>query len=55
LEQGRCELAEDVGFLAKRLQSRYRFIGKLFGEFAWHNFPERIEIRNWIRKIVWAA
>ena len=28
---------------------------ELFGEFAWLNFPERIEIRDWIRKIVWAA
>jgi hypothetical protein len=26
-----------------------------FGEFAYLNFPERIEIRKWIRKIVWAA
>ena len=28
---------------------------ELFGEFAYLNFPERIEIRKWIRKIVWAA
>ncbi|GAG04996.1 unnamed protein product [marine sediment metagenome] len=28
---------------------------ELFGEFAWLNFPERIDLRNWIRKIVWAA
>ncbi|MFH1882746.1 MAG: HNH endonuclease [Planctomycetota bacterium] len=28
---------------------------ELFGEFAYLNFPERIELRNWIRKIVWAA
>ena len=25
------------------------------GEFAYLNFPERIELRNLIRKIVWAA
>jgi len=28
---------------------------ELFGEFAWLNFPERIELKNWIKKIVWAA
>jgi len=28
---------------------------ELFGEFAWPNFPERIELNKWIRKIVWAA
>ncbi len=28
---------------------------ELFGEFAYLNFPERIGLRNWIRKIVWAA
>jgi hypothetical protein len=28
---------------------------EVFGEFAWLNFPERIELRNWIRKIIWAA
>lgn len=28
---------------------------ELFGEFAYLNFPERIEIRKWIRKIIWAA
>jgi hypothetical protein len=28
---------------------------ELFGEFSWLNFPERIDLRNWIRKIVWAA
>jgi len=28
---------------------------ELFGEFAYLNFPERIELRNWIRKIIWAA
>ena len=28
---------------------------ELFGEFAYLNFPERIELRNWIRKIVRAA
>jgi len=28
---------------------------ELFGEFAYLNFPERIEIKNWIRKIIWAA
>ena len=30
-------------------------VAELFGEFAYLNFPERIELRNWIRKIVWAA
>ncbi len=24
-------------------------------EFAYLNFPERIELRNWMRKIIWAA
>ncbi len=28
---------------------------ELFGEFAWLNFPERIDLRNWVRKIIWAA
>jgi hypothetical protein len=28
---------------------------ELFGEFANLNFPERIEIRKWIRKIIWKA
>lgn len=28
---------------------------ELFGEFAYLNFPERRELRNWIRKIIWAA
>lgn len=28
---------------------------ELFGEFAYLNFPERIELRKWIRKIIWAA
>lgn len=28
---------------------------ELFGQFACLNFPERIEIRKWLRKIVWAA
>ncbi len=28
---------------------------ELFGEFAWLNFPERIELRKWIEKIIWAA
>jgi len=28
---------------------------ELFGEFACLNFPERIELRNWMRKIIWAA
>jgi len=31
-----------------------RFV-EVFGEFAWLNFPERIELKNWIRKIIWAA
>lgn len=25
------------------------------GKFAYLNFPERIELRNWMRKIIWAA
>jgi hypothetical protein len=25
------------------------------GEFAYLNFTERIELRNWMRKIIWAA
>jgi len=28
---------------------------ELFGEFACLNFPERIELQNWIQKIIWAA
>ncbi|MBA7691068.1 hypothetical protein ES703_99606 [subsurface metagenome] len=28
---------------------------ELFGEFAWLNFPERMELNKWIRKIIWAA
>ena len=28
---------------------------ELFGKFANLKFPERIELRNWIRKIIWAA
>lgn len=28
---------------------------ELFGEFAYLNFPERIELKKWIRKIIWAA
>jgi len=28
---------------------------ELFGEFAYLNFPERMELKNWIRKIIWAA
>lgn len=28
---------------------------ELFGEFAYLNFPQRIELGNWIRRIVWAA
>lgn len=28
---------------------------ELFREFAWLKFPERIELRNWIRKIIWAT
>jgi len=28
---------------------------ELFGEFAYHNFPERIQIRKWVKKIIWAA
>ena len=28
---------------------------ELFGEFAYLNFPERIELNKWIKKIVWAA
>ncbi len=26
-----------------------------FGEFAYLNFPERIELKKWIRKIIWKA
>jgi len=33
----------------------YDKAAELFGEFAYLNFPERIELQNWIRKIVWAA
>ncbi|GAI64039.1 unnamed protein product, partial [marine sediment metagenome] len=28
---------------------------ELFGEFACLNLPERMEIKKWIRKIIWAA
>jgi hypothetical protein len=28
---------------------------ELFGEFAYLNFPDRIELRNRIRKLIWAA
>ena len=28
---------------------------ELFGEFAYLNFPERIDLQNWIKKIIWAA
>jgi len=28
---------------------------ELFGKFANLNFPERIEVQNWMRKIIWAA
>jgi len=28
---------------------------ELFGEFAYLNLPERMEIKKWIRRIIWAA
>jgi len=28
---------------------------ELFGEFAWPNFPDMIEFRKWLKKIIWAA
>ncbi|MBA7605706.1 hypothetical protein ES703_12840 [subsurface metagenome] len=28
---------------------------ELFGEFAYPNFPERIELKKWIKTIIWAA
>jgi len=28
---------------------------ELFGEFAYLNFPEKIELLNWMREIIWAA
>jgi hypothetical protein len=28
---------------------------ELFGEFAYLNFPVRIELRTWIKRIIWAA
>jgi len=28
---------------------------ELFGEFAYLNFPERIELKKWLKKIIWAA
>jgi len=28
---------------------------ELFGEFAYLNLPERIELKKWIKKIIWAA
>jgi hypothetical protein len=28
---------------------------ELFGEFAWLNFPDMIEFRKWLIKIIWAA
>ena len=28
---------------------------ELFGEFAWLNFPDMIEFRKWLKKIIWAA
>lgn len=31
----------------------YDEAAELFGEFAWLNFPERIDLRNRIRKIIW--
>jgi len=28
---------------------------ELFGEFAYLNFPERMELKNWIKKLIWAT
>ncbi|MHC4596729.1 MAG: HNH endonuclease [Planctomycetota bacterium] len=47
-----------LGDFANEIQAAMAYDDKaieLFGEFAWLNFPERIDLRNWIRKIVWAA
>jgi len=49
LTQGKFAIvdAEDYDRLAQH--KRYA------GEFAYLNFTERIELRNWMRKIIWAA
>lgn len=47
-----------LGDFANEVQAALAYDDKaieLFGEFAWLNFPDRIELRNWIRKIIWAA
>ena len=47
-----------LGDFADGIQAALAYDDKaveLFGEFAWLNFPERIELKNWIRKIIWAA
>lgn len=28
---------------------------EVFGEFAWLNFPQLIEFRYWVKKVIWAA
>ncbi len=48
----------NLGYFADEIKAALAYDDKaaeLFGEFAYLNFPERIELRNWIRKIVWAA
>lgn len=47
-----------LGDFADKIQAALAYDDKaieLFGEFAYLNFPEKIELRNWIRKIIWAA
>lgn len=48
----------NLGYFADEIKAAMAYDDKaaeLFGEFAYLNFPERIELRNWIRKIIWAA
>jgi len=47
-----------IGIFDNQMEAAMAYDDKaieLFGEFACVNLPERIEIRNWLRKLIWAA
>lgn len=56
--RGRTTVNMHLGAFDNQMEAAMAYDDKaaeLFGEFAYLNFPERIGIQKWIRRIVWAA